>query len=130
MYTIDENPGLTLNSEIENTAHIFFDQNAAVVTNTTFNINVMNPAGIDPNSPLNAISIYPTPASEFIFINGVEMEEITSARIFDMNGKVIDVLNNVANIFPISVKHIPNGIYLLKVDAGEHSITKKVCIQH
>ncbi len=129
MYSIDENPGLALNSEIENTAHIFFDQNAAVVTNTTSNINVMNPSGID-ESPLGSMVIYPSPADHFIFMNGIELETITAVKIFDLNGKVVEVLNNAANMYPISVKHIPNGLYLLQVDAGENSITKKICVQH
>jgi len=38
-YTIKEMNNLPLNSEIKNTAYIFFDFNPAIITNTTLNIN-------------------------------------------------------------------------------------------
>jgi uncharacterized repeat protein (TIGR01451 family) len=130
MYTVKENPGLPLNSEIENTAHIFFDGNSAVVTNTTSNVNVTNPAGVEDESALGSITVYPVPANTFVQISGINPQDITGLKILDLNGKVVQILNTTNANSNISVSEIANGFYLLEIISGMNSILKKICIQH
>jgi hypothetical protein len=130
MYAIKENAGLGLNSEIENTAHIFFDENAAVVTNTTSNVNVMNPAGIETSNPLNSMVVYPTPADHLVYISGVDVEDIITIKIYDLHGKIQQVLNAGNINSTIDVTTFANGIYLMEIQTNDHSVTRKICIQH
>lgn len=130
MYAIKENAGLGLNSEIENTAHIFFDENAAVVTNTASNVNVMNPAGIETSNPLNSMVVYPTPADHLVYISGVDVEDIITIKIYDLHGKIQQVLNAGNINSTIDVTTFANGIYLMEIQTNDHSVTRKICIQH
>ncbi len=127
-YTIKENAGLALNSDIHNTAHIFFDGNAAVVTNTTSNVNIAN-VGIE-ESPLNAVTVYPIPANTYVQISGINPQDITSLKIYDLNGKVVQIINQTVTSSYVQVSEIPNGFYLLEIYSGMNSIVRKICIQH
>ena len=104
IYEIEENTGLALNSEIENTAYIYFDFNPAIITNTTYNVNTS--LG---NSELmkEAITVYPNPASTSIQIVGTDLEEI---RVFDMLGKEV-LTAKLTNTNSVDVENLSNGIY-------------------
>ncbi len=128
-YTIKENVGNTLGSDIHNTAHIFFDSNPAVVTNTTSNVNVDTVSGIETPSVFSSMTIYPVPANDYVFINGIASEDVTSIQILDLNGRLIETVKNVSNLM-IPVNELTNGIYLMEIKSGEYKTTRKICIQH
>ena len=65
-YRIKPKPNLPLGTSIKNTAHIYFDYNPAIVTNTTENLYV-TPASISENSIKSAkVIFYPNPDPSFI----------------------------------------------------------------
>jgi uncharacterized repeat protein (TIGR01451 family) len=72
-YEIEELANLTLNSEIKNTAYIYFDFNPAIITNTTLNIN-----GYVGLSSLTALGVemYPNPSNGQLTIQGMEVGEV------------------------------------------------------
>jgi uncharacterized repeat protein (TIGR01451 family) len=129
IYSIKENPGLDLNSDIKNTAYIFFDGNAPVVTNTTSNVNIAN-VGIQDESPLSSVTVYPVPANTFVQISGITPQDITGLKILDMSGKVVQIINQNISGSVIQVSEIPNGFYFLEITSGMNSIVKKICVQH
>lgn len=129
MYSIKENAGLPMNSDINNTAHIFFDSNPAVVTNTTSNVNIAN-VGIEGESPLSSVTVYPVPANTYVQIGGINPQDITGLKILDLNGKVVQIINTTNMNSNIQVSEIPNGFYLLEISSGTNSIVKKICVQH
>lgn len=69
--------------------------------------------------------IYPNPAHEIIFVSG-KIEDIQAAQILDFSGKVISTekapFRNKKNI---SVQHLSNGSYLLKLDEKTYLFIKK-----
>lgn len=67
----------------------------------------------------NIIQIYPNPTTNFINIS--TKKKITSAEIYDINGRQLLKTNNVEN--KISVENLPNGMYLLKLQL-ENGATK------
>jgi uncharacterized repeat protein (TIGR01451 family) len=83
IYSVEEAAGLVEGDEIENTAYIYFDYNAPIITNTTLNVNSTLGLG-DQNS--DVITLYPNPTSSKFQIIGTDLEEI---RIFDMTGKEV-----------------------------------------
>jgi hypothetical protein len=64
-----ELPSLALNSEILNTAYIYFDFNPPIITNTTLNINGYVGLSDQMN---NTMDIFPNPSAGSFQINGVE----------------------------------------------------------
>ena len=80
-YEIKELPNLTLNSEIKNTAYIYFDFNPAIITNTTLNINGY--VGLS-SLAQGLVELYPNPSNGQLTINGMEEGEVV---IFSLSGQ-------------------------------------------
>jgi hypothetical protein len=75
------------------------------------------------NNILSQIDIYPNPASEFIKLRLPAGIEINSIILYDATGKALNV--DYAND-SISISDLNNGIYFLKVNTSEGSITKRI----
>lgn len=63
----------------------------------------------------NKLEIYPNPAQDFVTIS--TSEKIEFIEIFDMNGKLINKINQ--SISKINVSNLAQGVYFLKVN-GKH----------
>ncbi len=81
------------------------------------------------NADLNtAIAVFPNPSvDQKININtAVELDEI---QLINLNGQLIQVIKNPVQIQnQYTLENIPAGFYLLKMNANNQSITKKVII--
>ncbi|MFA7272727.1 MAG: T9SS type A sorting domain-containing protein [Crocinitomicaceae bacterium] len=112
-YQVKPKANLPLGTAIENTAHIFFDFNPAVVTNTTMNQFVNNLSVAEkPNQPF---SIYPNPSSGNItLVNQQKGNETVGVEIYDLLGKK---LLSESVYFKSGVAHLNldliSGSYLL-----------------
>lgn len=121
VYSIEEMPGLPLNSEIKNTAYIYFDFNPAIITNTTSNINSMLAVQ---QIEMEQMSIYPNPASGKITIDA---KGIQSVKITDLAGKtVLDQPTSGA----VNVASLPAGIYMVHATTETGNAQQKLVIQH
>ena len=81
---------------------------------------------------LNSIKIYPNPAtSEFTISQNLSSEG--TVQLFDISGKSIKDLfsGNFSSNKNIKVKTdgLATGIYLLKVNTGNQSVTKKLIVK-
>jgi len=105
-YSIMENPNLALDSEIQNTAYIYFDFNPAIITNTTLNIN-----GYVGLSSLTAglVELYPNPSNGQLTIQGMEVGEvliysITGQKMLQQqytSGQVLDLSKLDAGMYVV-----------------------------
>ena len=119
-YEIDELANLTLNSEIQNTAYIYFDFNPAIITNTTLNIN-----GYVGLSSLTAglVELYPNPSNGQLLIKGMEAGEIeiysiTGKCVFKENysgGKILDLSNLTSGMYVV-YGHSASGEFVEKLN--------------
>ena len=89
-YRVRPRAGLPDGARVENTAHIYFDFNPGIVTNTTANILVETlPAfGTAAPAPLPAWRMYPNPANDAVWIDwpGKAAFEL---NLFDAAGKLV-----------------------------------------
>jgi uncharacterized repeat protein (TIGR01451 family) len=122
VYSISENAGLPLGSEIENTAYIYFDFNPAIITNTAYNINAVLATK---ELTTETISMYPNPATSAIRFNGAT---VVGARIFDMAGKLVVDASTVINN-EVSVAALANGIYQVVIETAQGLQTKKLVVR-
>jgi uncharacterized repeat protein (TIGR01451 family) len=106
-YRIREIPTNAIMSIIENTAYIYFDWNAPIVTNTTFHQNMW----LDQIDELEGgLSIFPNPAQTQISLG---ITEPTFIQIKDINGKVI--FNERVEVGQtIQVQALESGIYMIE----------------
>ncbi len=114
MYSIRPDSMLAENTQIENTAHIYFDFNEAIITNTTKNIMVSEFPILDATreDELLNIAVFPNPSqSKFYFSE--QLEEII---VFDLNGKQVKLGQDVREL---DLENYLPGMYIAKLKQGE-----------
>lgn len=110
---------------IENTAHIYFDFNPAIITNTVANILVdtiptdsslcFNTNGIDFSlKELHSLLVYPNPLQNIVTIKSAD-QIIQSVKVYDIFGR--DILSKPINSLScdLDLGVCPNGMYILTV---------------
>ncbi|MDQ3046549.1 MAG: T9SS type A sorting domain-containing protein, partial [Bacteroidota bacterium] len=131
-YRIKLNTGLVPLTEIQNTAYIYFDFNAAIVTNTTLNTIEM-PAAIDEHSGLlNDVLVFPNPFSENTrFVIQSKEKEMYSFELTDVLGKKVKSMSDISEkSFQMSRNGLENGIYFYKITGSKGLInTGKLIIK-
>jgi len=111
-YSIEMNPSLAEGTVIENTAHIFFDFNPAVVTNTAVStIDLFT--GIDEEAVIPTVNIYPNPTSGILNLTGVGAA--ATAEVIDAMGRVVLRPAMQQGSSMVDVSSLPTGAYLIRV---------------
>ena len=112
-YSIEAKEGISLESEIDNTAHIFFDFNPAVITNTTSNILVdMLPVTSTQKLQEELINVFPNPAGDRIYFS----EIVDQVSMYDMEGKL---LRQSQEVTVLGLDGIIDGVYMLVLEKGD-----------
>ena len=116
-------PNLNLGTVITNSAGIYFDFNAPVITNQTFHtigtdfINILLTSVDLLNDKPIEINVYPNPADNYvIFETDFSKTENLSIQILDVTGRIIrtqDFNNSRSVIF--NRNELPAGIYFFEV---------------
>jgi len=127
IYKIKENVSAPVGTEIKNTAYIYFDQNPAVVTNTTFNIN--QTSGVNEAVAEN-FSVYPVPANGNVVIASKGNAPIMSVKLVDVTGKTVTDINaGGQTTYNLNIQHIAPGAYNLVITTGAGVVNKKIVVQ-
>lgn len=124
-FTIKKKANLPLNTQISNTAHIYFDYNPAVVTNTVTN-RLTEPNGIwhiraTDNVKVKAI---PNPFSDGtnIIVEGVNSR--FDFELYDVTGKLQNRIPAIeTNQFYVTRDNLSAGIYLFKITTTDKKKT-------
>jgi uncharacterized repeat protein (TIGR01451 family) len=124
-YKIKKNSNLALGTQIKNTASIYFDFNAPVVTNTVTNTVEQPNAVKESREQMSDISVFPNPTNDVVYISYASN---TSAEVtlFNMNGAVCLQQQLTATHQSISLSGLPSGVYFVSVAAGGNVVRKKV----
>lgn len=121
-YTISPKKQLVENTLVENTAHIFFDFNPPIVTNTIQNRYVsafpkdLSTAITKPNGTA-IIKVYPNPFNEqlnFEYAN-FNSKHAPLIRLFDVTGKLIKQTILESANFQMSLPTVNNGLYFYQI---------------
>lgn len=126
IYSIRPKAGLALNTTISNTAAIYFDYNAPVMTNTTRNtykiVEVVN-------------SIISSPSIDFTLVRQGNMfgfsapERIQQILITDIGGKTIQKVSPNSKKTEIDMGNLSESMYIIRVDFQKGYISKKFIFQ-
>lgn len=87
---------------------------------------------INLNVPENAIEnnlvVFPNPASDQMFINSLNGEEITSVKIYSVTGEIIktEFINNSFHV--LDMHNISPGFYFMVIESGNAIVSKKFCL--
>jgi hypothetical protein len=132
-YYIEHNGILPFGATISNTASIYFDFNAPVITNTVSN-KIDNPVGVKGvYSATDNISVYPNPNDGKFIVQGISLAETDwILELHSLEGKRLFsqlIVKQKELSFSFKSKELVQGIYLLKVENSEGANIKKVVIQ-
>ncbi|MCA1764481.1 MAG: T9SS type A sorting domain-containing protein, partial [Flavobacteriales bacterium] len=105
---------LDLGDQIENTAYIFFDQNAPIITNTSLH-TISEELSVNDSEKAPFI-VFPNPAQEVFFIGG-EVSGAQTIQITDLSGRV--VLQKSLNRNGIDISTLSDGLYLVTIGMGK-----------
>ncbi len=126
-YRISPKPGLPDPTDIHNTAHIYFDFNPAIVTNTTENILVetLPFLGTKEQAHQPVLSVYPNPS------NGNFWMEMAApgnwdAAIFDPYGRKLRSFSVSGNKFEVA--GLQPGVYWVNVKQAGHVVCGKMVV--
>lgn len=127
MYTVKTKPGLLVGTQIKNTAHIYFDFNPAIVTNTTINTIAVLSA-VNEISSDNFISIYPNPASTNVLVALNEKQIGADLMIVNALGQTVLKEKAKQKEVILDVRNLSPGIYNLMVNDGSHNNSVKLVL--
>ncbi len=126
-YKINQKPGNSIGTLIENKAAIFFDFNPSVITNTVFN-TVGNIDSIITNVQKIyydgiSVKVYPNPFSSTTTFEIKGMNEPVTFELYNIIGKQVKAISDITGKkFIISRENLANGIYIYKISSKDKLI--------
>lgn len=124
-YTLQLKPGLSLGTQIKNTAYIYFDANPAIITNTTKNTlkNADGSSAVRSIEYSDLLDFNLTKQGDKLMISSQSrMEHI---KIFDMSGKLLLDSQVGSDRFESNQAIITSGIYIIHVEIDKQTVIKK-----
>nr|WP_321222755.1 T9SS type A sorting domain-containing protein [uncultured Psychroserpens sp.] len=129
-FRIKPNPGYAIGDIIPNTASIFFDFNAPVITNRFDTEFVEENLSVDAQDFVS-FDMFPNPANDVITIR---LNENHSGNIYitivDLQGKnIIEAQISEENIIELDIKDLQSGLYFVKLSTSNKNSVKKLIIE-
>ncbi|MCB0596178.1 MAG: T9SS type A sorting domain-containing protein, partial [Phaeodactylibacter sp.] len=121
-FLISQRPGNPLGTRIENSAAIYFDFNAPVITNTAFHtlgedfIRVINDTEPAPGPARVRVLAYPNPFADraTLAVEGLEIESGTFL-LYHSDGRLARRLPFRGEQFELEADGLPGGVYFFQV---------------
>jgi uncharacterized repeat protein (TIGR01451 family) len=126
-YRIKPLPNLPLGTQIENTAYIYFDYNAPIVTNTTQNNFQTVVSTFNAKDDTNQLKVFPNPANEILNIN-LQNNNIENCIITNALGQTVYNSANEINTnykIQLNISNLNSGVYFVKVRSSNGSYNAK-----
>jgi hypothetical protein len=86
----------------------------------------MVPVGVKEVKAENSLSVYPNPVKEKI--NITSFEEINTAQVFDLNGRLMKTIKTNSGTLQEVDINLPEGIYILNVETKSGVRNHKFCV--
>lgn len=127
-YRIAPKAGLSDNTHIHNTAHIYFDFNPAIVTNTTKNTLVEQLPFLTAGDQASRaeVKVYPNPSNGSFWVETQAGTGQWSLQVQDISGRLVyatEVRGNKAQ-----VKGLPAGFFIVTIKQGGQTLSRKVVV--
>jgi hypothetical protein len=90
-----------------------------------------SPLGLNENTAALDFSVYPNPASEFIYVNLNNIHSSLKISISDLTGKEIRKIElNKQHQNKVDIREIPSGVYFISLGDERNNAVKKIIVQH
>ncbi|MBW8359520.1 MAG: T9SS type A sorting domain-containing protein [Weeksellaceae bacterium] len=111
---------LTVGNAFSNTANIYFDYNAPIVTNT-YTTTVQSNLSTS-ETVTEEFSIYPNPVKDLLHFK--TKERIVKAEVYDLSGRIVRSSGVSQN--SVDLSELPKGNYLIRIHTKDQIIIKKL----
>ncbi|MCK6692403.1 MAG: hypothetical protein L6Q97_09890 [Thermoanaerobaculia bacterium] len=118
-YRIRPRADVPLETDIFNSAAIYFDFNDPIITNTTVHRigeNFISVGFWEPRKPAYTVSVYPQPMSDAAWIEVKGPAGAARLRIFDQTGRQVLALDAAEPRFLLRRGDLPAGMYFFRVE--------------
>ncbi|MDI1316042.1 T9SS type A sorting domain-containing protein [Flavobacterium sp.] len=120
-FKIKTKPTLTVGTNINNTANIYFDYNLPITTNTaTTTIQLLGNSDFVFNT---IFSLSPVPTKDILTITTKQTVEMTSVSIYNTLGQLVQTVTNPNET--IDVSGLTNGTYFIKITSDIGTASSK-----
>jgi hypothetical protein len=113
-YRLKPNIAMTAGTQIENTAYIYFDYNAPIITNTTINNAEFPVKATNLISDEKQYVIYPNPSAGIFMFK--DNRNIKTVEVYNMMGELVFSQGNAKSI---NLQAYPKGIYVARVNGTQ-----------
>jgi hypothetical protein len=120
-YKIKPKPSVQIGDVIENTAHIYFDFNLPIITNTV-TTSIVDVLSVDDFDKIE-IKMHPNPVADVLHLEVPNTVQIKSIQLFDISGKRIKSFENHKTL---DVNGINQGMYILRIETDKGEFNQKV----
>lgn len=135
-YRISQKENVPLGSVINNSAAIYFDFNAPVITNTTFHTigEDFVPMNVSVNSEISEnilVNVFPNPFSKkaILELNGVDLKGEKTFLLFNSTGQLMQKFIFENDRIEINGEELNNGVYYFKINNKQGvAVTGKVVV--
>lgn len=107
-YTVQPKQNLPLGLPLRNTAHIFFDYNTPITTNTTETVVSLGAGAYNPAGRSPALKVAPNPAQDFVRIE-VPVPGLLS--VYNATGQLVRQQETAAGSIHLPLDDWPAGVY-------------------
>jgi len=117
MFTVKKKAGLPIGTIISNTASVYFDYNAAVVTNTVSDTAALPTYIFEVTNNTNvSVKAFPNPFNDVTHIVVTGLNEKFGFELYDVTGRLEQSMPSVDNNqFDIHRGQLANGVYLYRI---------------
>ena len=112
-FKIKTKPTLVVGNTFTNSASIYFDYNAPIVTNTASTL--IQTLGNQEFDLSRYITLYPNPAKDVLNINAKSDITISSIQVYNTLGQLVIVIPSAQGVEAINVSSLKTGNYFIKI---------------
>ncbi len=93
-------------------------------------LKILQPTGLRPENE-NVFKMYPVPAKHTLWIEQINENFTEEPALYNLSGKKlpVDLQRVTPKLWKMSLRNLPQGIYLIKIHTTEGNIFKKLVIQ-
>lgn len=117
-------------TQIKNTAYIYFDFNAPIVTNTAIN-TISTVTGINfQNNNDNQWLVYPNPSSGLLNLvnNNIAVDSKSQIAVVNTVGQIAYEEYINSNYKTLDISKLNNGIYFLRIISDKQTVVKRIVL--
>lgn len=127
LFSIKAKNNLLPGTVITNRAGIIFDNQDAVITNSTYNF-IPQPTGMNQPVIVNqGVSFFPSPVSDILYVR-FENDSEFHIQVKNTDGRICYSSKSRSQLLAVPFYSLSSGIYMVTITTEKYSVTEKIVV--